>query len=190
MNTVFKPLIYLVLLGVSLSPWPSLSMIPSVQAFAPTKGASAHANIPFKPYHGSSNRHSPLFSTNNKFANSYSDEAFGLIFLSTSVVAKDSIFAVLFLSFSAGAALWTNVIGKPTNRSVILAMPGAVALTTFLLRWTVAIPLVSVLLSSSNLSIPEPVTQLLTPFQLESVVCLVSMVRAAMLVKEEQSTDV
>lgn len=102
----------------------------------------------------------------------YSDDCFGLIFLSSSVAAKDPVFAGTFLVVSSIAVVATNV-SRPLPPGK--AIPGAVAGVTLLLA-----PLVRLLVANAELQSPKEFAP-----TLEVAVCVFSLVYGLVLSKDD-----
>ena len=96
----------------------------------------------------------------------YNDDAFGLIFLSTSLILQDTIFAGVFLTVSGLAAIVSNSNNKINDKQRLI-MPGIVAMISLALRT------LSVSISQDELLIVE--NELLKQ---ELVLCFVSLLWA------------
>jgi hypothetical protein len=93
------------------------SIVSSALAFAPSSTASiASFSTTAQSFALSSQR------------GSYNDDAFGFIFLGSSAISQDAVFAAVFLSLSAVAALLTNLHVLPSTKRVPAAVAGCTLL--------------------------------------------------------------
>mmetsp|Transcript_2064 Transcript_2064/g.4524 ORF Transcript_2064/g.4524 Transcript_2064/m.4524 type:complete len:199 (+) Transcript_2064:52-648(+) len=110
----------------------------------------------------------------------YSDDCFGLIFLSTGLVAGDVVFASCFALISAVAATYFNKNAKELNAKLQKQFPGAVAGLTLLF----VAPVTRVVLQPNSLDfLPER-----APFAtiLEIGVCALSVVYSLVATQQEK----
>eukprot|EP00523_Entomoneis_sp_CCMP467_P016547 CAMPEP_0168783932 /NCGR_PEP_ID=MMETSP0725-20121227/9953_1 /TAXON_ID=265536 /ORGANISM="Amphiprora sp., Strain CCMP467" /LENGTH=243 /DNA_ID=CAMNT_0008833949 /DNA_START=166 /DNA_END=895 /DNA_ORIENTATION=- len=113
----------------------------------------------------------------------YSDDCFGLIFLSTGLVAGDVVFASCFALISAVAATYFNKNAKELNAKLQKQFPGAVAGLTLLF----VAPVTRVVLQPNSLDfLPER-----APFAtiLEIGVCALSVVYSLVATQQEKEAD-
>ena len=103
----------------------------------------------------------PKEGNNDAEALLYNDDAFGLVFLSSVLVAHDPIFSSIFLSVSAIVAAITNVgaENKAQSARVVNLLPGMVALASFSIQ--------AILLSPQNQNLHERLLQMLSEIGLD-----------------------
>ena len=103
----------------------------------------------------------PKEGNNDAEALLYNDDAFGLVFLSSVLVAHDPIFSSVFLFVSAIVAAITNVgaENKAQSARVVNLLPGLVAIASLTIQ--------AILLSPQNQNLHERLLQMLSEIGLD-----------------------